>query len=486
MSIENYFTTLYDLVNQAVTTIESMGKEDTILVLTHIDADGLTSASIIANLLNQIDKPFIIKPLNQIRKDILENIQEKNEPSELIILDMGSGDLELITKIFKDAKKTLIIDHHIPKTITPSKQYPNGNFTFLNPWLVGYNGTTDVSTSGLAYLVTYPYAQKINQLKKMVVNAIVGATGDNQDVGERSKFVGINKEIVDIGKKSGYIEEYVDIKIYRRESKPLYKALSESYNLDIPGITGNEESALKFLESIGIIQNDEDKMKTLADLTENEKIKMIDEILSRLVFAYSDKYTVDEIRNNIMGTILVFPHEKKGPTRNNKEFAGLLNACGKLGNPEIGLAIAIGDRGKIYEKGVEMFNNYQEIISELIGKAMENLEVKDRTILVNGEKWLDENLTSTISSMLSYSNKLETEGVIIVIGKSTNDYLKISLRLTPNLKGKINLRELLQKVTSEIPNSSGGGHDVAAGAYVPIEYIDTFLTKITNEIKKLV
>jgi len=448
-----------------------------VLVLTHIDADGLSAGAIIAKALYALGIAFIIKPINQIRKDILEEINEGYEPTHLIILDMGSSSLNLVEETFRTAIEITIIDHHIPKNERTEKTF------LINPWMWGYNGSIDISTSGLALLTILPLLKKWKELYSTIPNAITGALGDSQDVGKNDELIGINKEIVEIGEKWGIIREEKDLKIYKRSSKPLYQALASIYLPQIPGLTGNEEAALKFLEELGIIS--EKKDITLDDLDIKQKNTLVDAIVSRLVFAYSDKYTVEEIKNKLLTTNYIFLNDVKGPTRNGREFAILLNACGKLGKAEIGLGVAIGDREDIYRKSLELYNSYQEIISKNLMKAVDVLEIRKNLYIVDARDWLSENLTSSISSLLSWSKKIKEKGIIVVIGSSTNNYAKISLRLTDDLKGKIDLDKVINEVTKDIKDASGGGHDVAAGAYVPREKIEEFLEKLSSKIASL-
>ena len=466
------------VIEKTINSIKEMGESEAIQILTHIDADGLTSAAIMAKLLHSMDKPFIIRPINQIRVDILKEINEAAEPSEMIILDMGSSEIGNIVKNFPKLEKLVIIDHHIPKKgAVPDMK---AEFFFFNPWLFGYDGTTEISSSGLAYLVAKPFIKYFPHLKELAKIAIVGALGDNQDIGEHASLIGINRLIVEDGKKFGVVSELIDLVMYGRESKPLYRVIAGMYDPELPGITGNEEAAIDFLKQAGIIKSDEDLEKPLAKLSEEEKRFLVDELVSRLVFAYSDKFTVDQIKNKLLGYIYKFHGEESGPTRDGREFAGLLNACGKLNKPEIGLAVAIGDRSKFYKQALALFDSYQQVLSDIYKKIWNNLEVRNNLIILNAKDWLDENLTSTVSSIISFSKRVKNEGIIIVIGKSTNNYLKVSFRATKGFREKINLKELVTIMRAKLEGVYGGGHSVAEGAYVPEEKLGEFIEKLSE------
>ena len=464
--------------------IHRMGRSDVIYVFTHIDADGLSSAGILAYLLQSLDKPFIIKPLKQIRPNLLEKIKEDIEPREVIFLDMGGSDPQMVVNKLNTVEKMIIIDHHIPKIV--NYQDFVISYAIFNPWLFGANGTSDISSSGLTYLVARVFAKVIPGIYNYSKNAIVGALGDSQDVGDKKSLIGINKLIVEEGKERGIIKEVLDLIIFfKRDSQPLYKALAQIYEPEIPGISGSEEAALDYLRELQIVKTDDDRDKTYSQISQVDKKKLFESLISRLIFTYSDKYSAEQIRDLLVGKVYVFNKEPFGPTRNGREFARLLNACGKLNKPHIGISVAIGDRGYFYEKAIELSNKYQEILSNLYKKALENIEVVDKLIIVNGSNWLDENLTSSIASMLSYSNKLKRSGIIVVIGKGEDDYFKISVRVTPDMKDKFNLKEILDRCSRNIRGASWGGHTVAAGAYIPVEGLDQFINNLKETVKRL-
>jgi len=155
-----------------------------------------------------------MRAINQIRKDVLKKINEVAEPTEMIILDMGSSEIENVAKSFPKLNKLVIIDHHIPKI--DQSFGTKAEFALFNPWIFGYDGTAEISSSGSAYLIAKPFIKKFPQLKELAKIAIVGALGDNQDVGEHASLIGINRMIVEDGKKFGVVSELIDLVVYGR------------------------------------------------------------------------------------------------------------------------------------------------------------------------------------------------------------------------------------------------------------------------------
>ena len=76
-------------------------------VISHFDTDGITSASIMAKTLKELDISFSLKIMKNLEKEFIEAIPKNNI---VIFLDLASGSLEEI----KNAKirEVFIIDHH--------------------------------------------------------------------------------------------------------------------------------------------------------------------------------------------------------------------------------------------------------------------------------------------------------------------------------------------------------------------------------------
>jgi RecJ-like exonuclease len=113
-------------------------------------------------------------------------------------------------------------------------------------------------------------------------------------------------------------------------------------------------------------------------------------------------------------------------------------------------------------------------------KELENIYV------VSGEDFIDDKIIGAISSILSGSLPNPEKPLIAYSTVEGEDIAKISARTTDTITSRgLNLGEIMQ-VAAERFLGKGGGHNVAAGAQVPIEDIDDFI-KTVNELvgKKL-
>jgi RecJ-like exonuclease len=160
--------------------------DDPIAVLTHYDADGLSSGGAFTRLLAKLNKKFVIRGVPDLSDESLSEFFDINAYS-YIILDLGSGDLEDIYRMWKNTKSDylIVIDHHKIGSGIPN----DDNLIFLNPELYGLDGGRIGCTAILSSLIGYfqekdPYFLEIG---------IIGATGDMQINGELND---VNKYLV--------------------------------------------------------------------------------------------------------------------------------------------------------------------------------------------------------------------------------------------------------------------------------------------------
>jgi len=98
------------LIKKAKECANRIKEHSSALVVSHIDADGLTSAAIIAKALERAGIQYKINFVKQLDLQILNEIA--NQGHQLVIFtDLGSGMLESIKSLKINA---VIADHHQP------------------------------------------------------------------------------------------------------------------------------------------------------------------------------------------------------------------------------------------------------------------------------------------------------------------------------------------------------------------------------------
>jgi single-stranded-DNA-specific exonuclease len=435
--------------------IEQIAAETHFRIITHLDADGLTAGSILAKCLMRQEAFFRIRVVKQIDEAVVADLADE-EPTPIIFTDVGSSSLDLlIPKLRKE--DLIILDHHQPVTV------PIPSLLHVNPHLFGIDGAQEISGAGVAYYI----AEAIDPANKdLACIAVIGALGDSQDKNSQRALIGLNRSIVKqaIDDKTLAVEK--DLLFYGRETRPIHKALSYTTNPFLPGLSGEEDKCLGFLVNLGIPLKKGTSWRALNDLTDHEK----KEIFSEIVKLLSVKNQPHDSAFTLIGDIYTLIDEERGTAlRDAREYASLLNACGRLEKSGLGIAIAVGNRGRALDEVAEVFTSYKKTLAEYlewVHSTPTAIKEHSNMFLLNGIGRIDEKLLGPITSILSSGNIYQNKP-IIAIASAENNYIKLSGRNPITLtKQSINLGLIFQEASSKF-KGSGGGHNVAAGALLP-------------------
>jgi len=441
------------------------------LVISHHDADGLSSAAILGSMLARAEARFTIRIVEELREDILDEIQ-KNQPDVLIFSDIGSGYLDQIATR-QLAKQNLIMDHHPPNGHTPE------NTLQLNPHEFKIDGARLISAAGVSYLVS---RQVMPSNKDLSALAIVGALGDMQDKNEKRSLQGLNELLVEDGVSSGSIRVDSDLVLYGRETRPIHRALAYTTTPYLPNLSGREDNCLTLLSSNGISLKDGERFRTLADLSQDEKQKLLNAIIGHLTsIGFQSNVVLD-----LVGTVYTLVDEAPGSaTRDGREYSALLNACGRTGNPSIGISVGLGDRKTALQEANEVVANYRKTLAtymEWLTNSPDAIQKLSALWVVRGESQIQPSMTGAFSSVLSSAGNLSADHAIIVLTRAEDGGFKLSARApTKLLKMGVNLGAALNTVAKKY-SGFGGGHNVAAGAHVRVEDPNNFLKELDETL----
>ncbi len=435
-----------------------------ILVIGHNDADALSSLGIVCGSLKIIDANFTCRSVARI-EEFLES--ECGDYDLIIFVDLGSGYLsELKSKITNS--KVVILDHHRPIDI-PLPQ----DWVQVNPHLFGIDGMTDISASGVSYLVArhlHPDAVKYSAM------AIVGALGDLQDKNGERRLKGLNEIIVKEAVDAGVVTTSEDLILYGRSFRGIHQALASTYSPFIPGLSGDEASCLSLIISCGIEIRNGDQWRRLIDLTEEEKKRLYNGIIGHLT---THKYP-SSIASELLGTVYEINGEEAWTyTRDAREFATLLNSTGKTGKAWIGISLAMGVRGWVLEEANKLLEEYRRSIAKAISYATSQgaLEQMHHIVILRGGTEIDPKQISSIASILSSSQLLPEDKPLVAIAQE-GGLVKVSARASSKLVDLgLDLGEVLRKA-AEIYGGKGGGHRIAAGAEIAADRLTLFLLEV--------
>jgi single-stranded-DNA-specific exonuclease len=394
--------------------------------------------------------------------------------------DLGSGSASKI-----EGTSAVITDHHAPEATAQSQRNRGqallSDFSTViqvNPHLNGVSGASELSGAGSTFLAAYAMDSRNADLATL---AVLGAIGDLQDQRMR-KLEGVNRTIMNLAQESGTLEAVQDIRYFGRETRPLHRLLQFSSDPFLPRISGNEEGALGLLLELGIELKDGDAWRSWSDLTKMEK----DSILSALRDHLSSMKRRPEVIDRLVGEVYVFQKEKKGsPVRDAKEFATLLNACGRHGKAEVGLAICIGDRNGALEEGLVLLRDHRSAISQALtwAKGSGVIRMKNIQFFDAGDE-IEDTIVGTVAGMLLGSEGADRTAPMVAFAESTEysdePKMKASARGTQDLVSRGMDLSAAMRNAAERVGGVGGGHNIAAGATIPADKRDEFLDALDS------
>lgn len=451
---------------------EEASRNSKFVIVTHFDADGLASGGVFGKALIRLGAPFQVRAIEQLDEGALHKLVSLNG-DVIIFSEIGSGYLNLISNV-SEKKKILIVDHHQPE----ARLNEASRLLHLNPHEYGFDGAKEVSGAGMAYLVAKELDERNLDLSPL---AVVGALGDVQDRNQDRSLKGLNEKIVEEGRKAGYIKAEVDLILHGRRSKPIHKALAHSTNPFLPGLSGEEDNCVSLLSSIGIPLKRGDEWVKFSDLSMEEKKKL----LTKIIEYVSSRGFPGSVALNLIGTNYEILGEED-PLADAREYAFVLNACGRMGKAGLGIALCLGDRGEALLETRQLISEYRHLLAECmawITRSPDKIQEYETFYAIRGEGVIKEKMTGAISTMLISSTTFKPSKAVIVLALSEGGKIKVSARAPPSFsEKKINLGAIL-KACSERFSGLGGGHDLAAGAYLPggID-IEEFLRAVDEEI----
>ena len=239
-----------------------------IAVITHIDADGITSGSIIATALARLGARYSIRAVSDMNPGIIERMRIENRDF-YVITDLGGGWASDLRKALDD--RWAIIDHHQ----IPEQEILTDDGQILNAWKYGIDGGREVPAGGMAYMIANALDKKNRDLSCI---AVVSAVADRQDQGDKRSLAGLNSEILKTAQSLGLISAELDIMLTGRETRPLHEALAYTSFPYMDGLTWNREGCHALLKNAGIKLKEDGRWRVLAEFSQGEKSAILDAI----------------------------------------------------------------------------------------------------------------------------------------------------------------------------------------------------------------
>jgi RecJ-like exonuclease len=433
---------------------------DRVLLASHIDADGLTSAAIAASALERAELPFEAVFEKQLDADSIAAIADRGYDT-VLLTDFGSGQLDLLSDHERNGDFTPVIaDHHQPADADTEFH--------LNPLLEGIDGASELSGAGASYVLARALAARSEADERLdnrdlAALAVVGAVGDMQ--ASEGELHGANAAIVEEGTESGVLLETTDLSIYGKQTRPLPKLLEFASDVRIPGITNDERGVVSFLDGLDVPVRNDDGWNRWVDLTDGEKQTVASALVKHAVSRGVPAFKIDRL----VGTSYVLSEETVGTElRDASEFSTLLNATARYERADVGLAVCLGDRGAAFERAKELLANHRRNLSEGIEWVETNGVTHEQHL-----QWFDagdeirETIVGIIAGMSMGAEGVSREKPIVAFAGKSDEETKVSSRGTGPLVGQGLDLSIVMGEAARAVGGDGGGHDIAAGATIP-------------------
>ncbi|MHA1268847.1 MAG: hypothetical protein ACTSPY_03595 [Candidatus Helarchaeota archaeon] len=343
-----FFSIIKTIANKLYEWISS---GNIIYLISGYDADGISASSIIIKLIHRLEGKFHLRFINNIDlnwiKSFIGEFKNKIESSYFIFLDLGITTLHYLNKHFPHGQ-VIVIDHDFPRN-----KIRHYDILYTNLVELGINGNFEISSSGIAYFII----KEINKLnielgssnfiENLPILGIIGALGDNQDVGNKHTLIGLNNLIINDCKQMDLIIEEENLRFFRHDG-PILVSLLETLDPYLIDLTNDKRKINELLLKLNIPSN-----IPLNELNTQQK-SILNENLLQFIHDAKD----------LVGINYFYKKETHiDILKNLREFSLLLNACGRLNFPGIGLSICLGDRGVQLKEAKELYKKYRDAIS---------------------------------------------------------------------------------------------------------------------------
>ncbi|MBI3840468.1 MAG: DHH family phosphoesterase [Thaumarchaeota archaeon] len=439
-----------------------------VLVVTHIDADGLCSGSTVFESLKRKGANVALRTLPDLDPKAILALEAQKYDFH-IFTDLGSTLLDALEAALDG--RFVVIDHH---QLAPQDL---DRRSVVNAWTFGYDGGREACSSSMAYFfatATDPSNQDLAPL------AVVGALADRQDSGQGRSLTGLNRAALEEAQSLGLVSASKDLMFTGRQTRPIHEAVALTSTPFLRGLTGNKDAVLAALHHSGLVLKDGGIWRTISSLAPDEKMKLTEVVASMAGQAEGATDAIASLVGEVYNLELEDPFT---PLRDAREFGTLLNSCGRMGAAGTGVSICLGDRNEALKSAMKVLSEYRTGINralESLASDAARTETRGSLVLVKGEGVVDERLLGPVISILS-STQAYRNKVIVGFATSRESDLKVSSRVGDAYSGDVDLG-LLMRESAESVSGVGGGHAMAAGAKIPSSMAEAFSKAVLERV----
>jgi single-stranded-DNA-specific exonuclease len=461
---------LAPLESRAEACADVLRDADEVLLASHIDADGLTSAAVAATALRRAEIPFEVVFKDQLDDAEIGSIAATDYDT-VLFTDFGSGQLEAIAaREAAGAFTPVIADHHQPADAETEYH--------LNPLLEGIDGASELSGAGATYVLARALESGETDNRDLAALAVVGAVGDMQ--ASDGELHGANAEIVAQGEAAGSLRTATDLALYGKQTRPLPKLLEYASEVHVPGVSNDPSGAVAFLEDLDVDLKDGGDWRRWVDLDDDERQTVASALVQRALNRGVSAGKVD----GLVGTTYSLTDEPEGTElRDASEFSTLLNATARYDRADVGLAVCLGDREAALERARTLLRQHRRNLSEGIEWVTEQGTTREDHV-----QWFDagdrirETIVGIVAGMAVGSDGIDRSTPIVAFADKSDEEVKVSARGTNALVRRgLDLSAAMADGAAAV-GGEGGGHDVAAGATIPADARAEFLAAVDRTV----
>ena len=197
---------------------QALREAGSILIISHIDADGISAGAIADITAERLGKEHTVRFEKKISEETVELINSSTE-DVVWICDLGSG---YLSEFHRDG--IVVTDHHVPDPRWRRSQTVLDSFSgimHLNPHSYGMDGSYEICGAGMTYLLSKAVDPANIDLAYL---AVVGAVGDFQD-SNHSALVSMNRTVMADAEANGDLAVDMDLRFFGRETRPINQYL---------------------------------------------------------------------------------------------------------------------------------------------------------------------------------------------------------------------------------------------------------------------
>lgn len=419
-------------------------------VIYHYDGDGIASASSILRGLLRLGYGVQASPLVGVERGRMAELLQ-GHPGPTLIVDTGASWLDLYPA---HGAPVIVLDHHkYPGAPTPPSL--PAHVAFVNPLDWGVDGMVELCAGTLSWLFTV-FLDPRNW-----DNAPWGLSGAIADRQHQEGFRGLTRTLV--------AEATARSLLVEQPRPPLYgatvgEAVTHSVDPYLRGLSGRPEEVRSFLSMMGM-----DARRPFGELGESE--------LKRLTAALHQRLAAQGTRPEFCDILTLPSYFVPALGTTALELSILQNATGRVGEPGVGIALALGDR-RAWERAREAEHAWRTGVMAGL-RRIEDEGVHTMEAL----QWFESPDTTLAGTQAGLAmNYLLDPRRPVFVASQLEHATKVSGRGTLHLVGQGLDLSLTCRTAAASVGGEGGGHRVAAGATLPPGAWQAFLTEANRLI----